>query len=109
LRPTAASSSAEPGSTAAAATRKAAEEMSPGTSKLQAAGVAPPSTETARAVGSSWSVKNSTRTGTPNQRSIRSVWSRVKARVSETRVTPRAASPASRTQDLTCALATGIS
>ena len=48
------------------------------------------------------------RTATPAPASIRSVWSRLGAG-STTLVVPAAASPASSTQDFTCALATGIS
>ena len=82
---------------AAATMKNAAEEMSPGTVR---------ETGFRRAGAVSAMRPSSTDTGHPMAWSMRSVWSRVGAG-STTAVSPSAYSPASRTADLTCALATG--
>ena len=72
----------EPGSPAAAQRKKAAEEMSPGTSTRVPFG----------RDGVTDTVSPSTRTGTPMPRSIRSVWSRDRSG-SRTLVSPLGAQP----------------
>ncbi len=77
----------------------AAEERSPGTTMLWASSSSVHVTRT---------VRPSRRTPTPAPASIRSVWSRL-GTGSTTVVVPSAPRPANRTQDFTCALATGSS
>src|SRR5207237_113732 len=84
------------GAISAAASRNAAEERSPGTSSAMPESRAGPRTDT---------VVPRTATGTPICRSIRSVWSRLRAG-SVKLVSPSAKSPASSTALFTWALAT---
>ena len=77
----------------------AADEKSPGTSS---------SPSESRSGGSSDTERGRRTTVAPASASISSVWSRVGAG-SSTVVFPSAFSPASRTADFTCALATGSS
>ena len=92
----------EPGTISAAATRKAADEGSPGTVTSCAASRRPPSTVTVREP----SRRSSTAIAAPKPASISSVWSRVRTR-SVTRVVPGVLSAASSTADFTCADGTG--
>ena len=90
------------GSHAAAASRNAAPEKSPGTRTSAATRVCPPRTLTRRPPCSSASHSSAM----PNAGSMRSLWSRA-GPGSVTRVTPSAANPASSVQPATCALAIG--
>ena len=89
----------EPVTRTPAATTKAAEDGSDGTCT---------SSRTSSSTLSTPTVVPVRRSATPAARSRRSVWSRLGAG-SVTDVVPSASSPASRTHDLTCALATGRS
>ena len=99
LMPTSRSPTSLPGTSSAAAMKKAAEEKSPGT------GTSPASR---RSDGEMVRTSSSRRSEAPMAASIRSVWSRV-AIGSRMAVSPSASSPASNRQDFTWALATGIS
>ena len=99
LIPTWVSSRSEPGAMLAATRKKAAEEISAGTSISVAVSALPPVTAI---------TPSSTLTGQPKPPSMRSVWSRVGAG-SVTEVQPSAYRPASSTQDFTWALAMGRS
>jgi hypothetical protein len=89
----------EPGTSVAAATRKAADDGSPGTTISSSS-----SSSTWVTVTRRWSRVNGTRA----RRSMRSVWSRLWCR-SRTVVEPAASRPAMSTHDLTWALGTGSS
>ena len=100
LTPTLRRNRSDSGSSVAATTNGAAEEMSPGTS-----------ISLRRSASGGWIVtraRSGGRRARRRPRSSRSVWSRV-ARGSITVVGPSASSPASSTQLLTCAEATGSS
>jgi hypothetical protein len=99
LMPTSRSPTSLPGTSSAPAMKKAAEEKSPGT------GTSPASR---RSAGETISASPSRRIEAPIAASIRSVWSRVQSG-SWIVVSPSASNPASSRQDLTWALATGIS
>ncbi len=99
LTPTSPSSRREPGTSTPAATMNAAELGSPGTRTRSSTSSSALTTVTWRPLR--WMF-------TPARRSIRSVWSRLRAG-SPMVVAPSAASAASSTHDLTCALATGSS
>src|SRR6266511_4096630 len=96
FRPTSATATRPPVSTAAPA-GNAADETSPGTIPSKAGGS---KADTHTSPGSA-------RTGPPSAPTMRSVWSR-DGPGSTTEVSPSAASPASRTAPLTWALGTGI-
>ena len=99
FKPTPSIASRLPGSMRAAARKNTAEDRSLGITMSQAFRVAPPRTEISRRL---------TLSSAPILRNRISVWSRV-ATGSTTVVTPGALSPASRTELLTWALATGNS
>ena len=94
LSPTCRSKTSEPGVIAAAANANTADEISAGTANRHAFSLEPPST-----------LQDEGRL-TPKIGNMRSVWSLLR-RGSRTRVVPEANKPASNTQDLICALATG--
>ena len=102
LTPTRSMVTAAPGVIAAATRKKAAEEISPGTSTRQARGRCPP-----RSLTEANPPALSRPSAIPKPRSMRSVWSR-QGPGSRTVVSPSAYSPASSRQDLTWALATGM-